>query len=39
MLKCPKCLKKVKGDPWTGLYFCESCGYQGTLVIEEDESL
>ena len=36
MLKCPKCLKKVTGDPWTGIYFCK-CGYQGTLVIKEDQ--
>jgi len=37
MLKCPKCMKRINIDSFTGLYYCTSCGYQGSLVIQDDE--
>ncbi|MBS3162439.1 hypothetical protein J4467_00805 [Candidatus Woesearchaeota archaeon] len=33
-LICPSCKKpNLVYDPITGIYFCKSCGYQGTFVI------
>ncbi|HIH58474.1 MAG TPA: TFIIB-type zinc ribbon-containing protein [Nanoarchaeota archaeon] len=34
---CPKCKSPfIERDPFTGIYFCQKCGYQGTLVIMKD---
>jgi len=41
---CPRCLEEIKVDSISQLsgwllpqeYFCGSCGYQGTIALEED---
>ena len=38
MLSCPSCGDdRITGDPFTGIYLCRNCSYQGTLVVQKDE--
>ena len=39
MLICPRYKsEKIKQDPLMAIYFCSKCGYNGTFVIEQDET-
>ena len=39
MLTCPKCgSTRIQQDPIMAIYFCPKCGYNGTLVIEQDDT-
>jgi uncharacterized protein (DUF983 family) len=42
--RCPRCLKPLqRGSKFGGWlvpqdYFCEACGYEGTLYVEQDSA-